>query len=208
MAYWVGIESRWDWWSTMTPSMANISQFWLNHIMSCNRFHYVTSALSFTNREVPYEDGLFHMRQSEEYWNHNMSQQFFHYGSILLISSWWSGLTSGILDLCGPALSRIPLEMIVIPFVVLSPPFCREKKLWKVRTGELKSVWRNGKSWEILFASCYECASQYFNWKLCCAWKWLLCVKGYHILVGFWCLHCCDNKEAQILTQECTRRYH
>ena len=59
MACWVGIESCWDWWSTMTPSMAKGARFRLNSIMSCNQFDSILSALSFTNREVPYEDGFF-----------------------------------------------------------------------------------------------------------------------------------------------------
>ena len=76
MKYWVGIESRWYWWSMTTPLMAKGAPFRLNIIMSCKRFDYILSALSFTNREVPYEDGLLKMRQLEEAWNQNMAQQF------------------------------------------------------------------------------------------------------------------------------------
>ena len=76
IACWVGIESRWDWFSMMTPSMDKGTPFRLNHIMSRNRFDYIICALCFTNSEVPYEDGLLQMRQLEEAWNHNMAQQF------------------------------------------------------------------------------------------------------------------------------------
>ena len=77
MSCWVGIESRRDWWSTTTPSMDKGAPFRLNRIMSCNRFDSILSALRFTNREVPYEDGFLQMRQLEESWNQNMAQQFF-----------------------------------------------------------------------------------------------------------------------------------
>ena len=108
MACWVLIESRWDWWSTKTPSMAKCAPFRLNRIIYRNRFNSIFSALRFTNREVPYEDGFFHMRQLEEAWNQNMAQQFCHHGSMFLMSPWWSGSTSGILDLCVSAVSRKP----------------------------------------------------------------------------------------------------
>ena len=76
MACWVGIESRREFWSTTIPSMDKGATFRLNCIMSRNRFDYVLSALRFTNREVPYKDGFFQMRQLEEAWNQNMDQQF------------------------------------------------------------------------------------------------------------------------------------
>ena len=60
--------------------MAKGAPFRLNSIMSRNRFDYILSAFRFTNREVPYEDGLLQMRQLEEAWNQNMAQQF--------LSSW------------------------------------------------------------------------------------------------------------------------
>ena len=66
MACWVGIESFLDWWYTTTPSMAKSDPFRLNSIMSCNRFDSILSAIRFTNREVPYEDGFLQMRQWEE----------------------------------------------------------------------------------------------------------------------------------------------
>ena len=50
MACWVGIESRRDWWSTTTPSMAKDAPFRLNSIMSRNRFYSILGALCFTNR--------------------------------------------------------------------------------------------------------------------------------------------------------------
>ena len=56
--------------------MAEGAPFRINRIMSCNRFDYIFSALRFTNREFPYKDGFFQMRQFEEAWNHNMAQQF------------------------------------------------------------------------------------------------------------------------------------
>ena len=77
MICWVGIEHRQDWWSTTTLLMAKGAPFRLNRIMSRNRFDYILSILRFTNREMPFEDGLLQMRQLEEAWNHNISQQFF-----------------------------------------------------------------------------------------------------------------------------------
>ena len=77
MSCWVGIESRQDWWSTMKPLMAKGAPFRLNHIMSRNRFDSIISALRLTNKEVPYQDGFFQMRQLEEAWNQNMAQKFF-----------------------------------------------------------------------------------------------------------------------------------
>ena len=75
MSCWVGIESRRDWWSTTTPSMAKGAPFRLNSIISCNWFDSILSDLRFTNREVPYEDGFLKLRQLEEAWNQNMAQR-------------------------------------------------------------------------------------------------------------------------------------
>ena len=75
MACWVGIESRQDWWSMSTPSMAKGAPFRINRIMSRNRFDSILSALRFTNREVLYEYGFLQMCQLEEAWNQNMAQQ-------------------------------------------------------------------------------------------------------------------------------------
>ena len=90
MTCWVGIDSNWEWWSTTTPSMAKGSPFILNHIMSHNRFDSIIIALCFTNREVPYENGFFQMRQLEEAWNQNMDQQFF--------SSWINVLDESMME--------------------------------------------------------------------------------------------------------------
>ena len=90
MSCWVGIESRRDWLSTTTPPMAKCDPFRLNHIMSCNRFDSILSALSFTNREVPYEDGFLKMRQLEEAWNQNMAQQF--------VPSWINVIDESIME--------------------------------------------------------------------------------------------------------------
>ena len=49
MEWWVGIESRQDWWSTTTPSMAKVDIFRLNHIMSRNQFDSILSDIRFTN---------------------------------------------------------------------------------------------------------------------------------------------------------------
>ena len=87
---------------------------------------------------------------------------FFHHGSMFLMSPWWSGSTGGLLDLCVSAASSIPLTMISIPVVALSTPFCGYHILWSARTGQLNSVWRNGKIWVGLLGSFYECVSQYF----------------------------------------------
>ena len=61
----------------MTPLMAKSAPFLINHIMSGNRFNSILGALRFTNREISYEYGLFHIRQLEEAWNQNMDQQYF-----------------------------------------------------------------------------------------------------------------------------------
>ena len=76
MAFWFGIESRRYWCSATTPSMAKVSLFILNRIMSRKQFDYILSAIHFTNRQVPNEDGLFQMRQLEESRNQNIAQQF------------------------------------------------------------------------------------------------------------------------------------
>ena len=76
MACWVVIESRREWWSTTTPLMAKAPPFRLNCIMYRNQFDYILSDICFTNREVPYEDGFFQMRQLEEDRKNNMAQHF------------------------------------------------------------------------------------------------------------------------------------
>ena len=86
-----------------------------------------------------------------------------HHGSMFLMSPLCSGSTSGLIDLFVSAISRIPLKMSDMPFVALSHPFCVENILWRARTGQLNSVWRNGKSWGILLVLCYECVSQYLK---------------------------------------------
>ena len=63
MACWVRIESCRDCWSTKTISMAKGASLRLNGIMSHNQFDSILIDLHFTNREVPYEDGFFKMRQ-------------------------------------------------------------------------------------------------------------------------------------------------
>ena len=73
---WIGIESCQYWWYTTTPSMDKYAPFQINHIMSHNHFESILIAIRFTNGEVPYEDGFFHMRQLEEAWKQNMAQQF------------------------------------------------------------------------------------------------------------------------------------
>ena len=90
MSCWVGIDSCWEWWSTMTPLMTEGASFRINHIMSCNRFNYILGSLCFTNREVLYEYGFFHMQQLEEACNHNMAQQFF--------SSWINVLDDSMME--------------------------------------------------------------------------------------------------------------
>ena len=88
---------------------------------------------------------------------------FCHHGSIFLMSPWCSGSTSDILDFCVSAVIRIPLAMIGIPFVAISPPFYVEHRLWRARTRQLNSVRKNSKIWEILLDSCYEFVN-IFNW--------------------------------------------
>ena len=67
----VGIESLQDWWYTTTPSMDKGAPFRLNRIKSRNWFDSILSAIRFTNREIPYENGFLKMRQSEEAWKQN-----------------------------------------------------------------------------------------------------------------------------------------
>ena len=44
--------------------------------MSCHCFDEIIASLSYTKREVLYEDGLLNMRQTEEPWNKNMANEF------------------------------------------------------------------------------------------------------------------------------------
>ena len=60
------------------------------------------------------------------------------------------------------SVSRIPLEMSGIPFVVLSLPSCGEHISWMARTGQPNLVQINGKIWGRLLISCYKYVSQYF----------------------------------------------
>ena len=158
-ACWVGIESRWDWWSTTTPSMAKCAPFRLNSIMYCNRFDYILSDLSFTNREVPYKDGFLQMRQLEEAWNQNMAQQFLPAWINFIDESmmeWFNKWSPGFICV---GRNRITLAMSGIQFVALSPPFCGEYRSWRASTDQLNLVKKNGKSWGRLLSSCYECVS-------------------------------------------------
>ena len=128
---------------------------------------------------------------------------------MFFMSPLWSGSTSGFLDLCVSAISRIPLEMSGIPFVALSPKLCGYYRSWRARTGQLNLVKRNGKSWGRLLVSCYKCVSQYFQLvSVLCLTGALVCVKGDHSLVGVWCLRCCAHQESKIMAQGCTGRCH
>ena len=86
-----------------------------------------------------------------------------HHGSMFLVSPLCSGSTSGLMDLFVLSISRIPLKMSGIPFVLLSHPFCVENRLWRERTVQINSVRRNGKSWGILLVLCYKFVSQYLQ---------------------------------------------
>ena len=66
MACWVGIPDRRDWWSVTPPEMHRGSPLCLNGYMPCYFFDEIIASFIYTNREVQYEDGLFHMRQMEE----------------------------------------------------------------------------------------------------------------------------------------------
>jgi hypothetical protein len=76
MACWVGIPSRKDWWATSAESMYKGAPFRLGKYMSRNRFDEILSSLRYTNKEVDFPDGFFHMRQLEEAWNKNMADEF------------------------------------------------------------------------------------------------------------------------------------
>ena len=133
------------------------------------------------------------------------TKTIYHHGSMFFIIPLWSVSTSGILDLCVSSVSRIPLVMSGIPCVALSPPLFREHISWRASTGKINSFKRNG---EYCWDRTMNVWANIFDWKVCCAWHWFLCVKGYHSLVGFWCLHSCSHQEAQILSQGCTSRFH
>ena len=59
---WVGIPERRDWWSVTPQVMHRGSYFRLNEYMSRHCFDEILASLGYTNREVQYEDGFFHMR--------------------------------------------------------------------------------------------------------------------------------------------------
>ena len=76
MACWVGIPEKHDWWSVTPPVIHRGSPFCLNKYMSLHHFAEILASSRYTNREVQYEDVLFHMRQMEEAWNKNMADEF------------------------------------------------------------------------------------------------------------------------------------
>ena len=71
---------------------------------------------------------------------------FCHHESTFLMIPWWGGSSSGFLNLCVSAVSRIPLVMSGILFFALSIPLSGEHISWRSSTGQLKSVQRNGES--------------------------------------------------------------
>ena len=76
MACWVEIPDRCDWWSVTPPVMHRGAPFHLNKYMSYHRFDEILAPLRYTNRQVQYEDGFFHMRQMEEAQNKKFLDEF------------------------------------------------------------------------------------------------------------------------------------
>ena len=64
--FWVGITDKSYWQSVKNPVMHIGSPFRLNKHISRHSSDNILAYLSYTNREVQYEDGLLHMRQMEE----------------------------------------------------------------------------------------------------------------------------------------------
>jgi hypothetical protein len=88
--------------------------------MSRKRFDNILSNLWYTNVEVPYNDGLLHMRQLEEFLNNDMAENFFPaWINVLDKSMMESGSTSGHQDLCVWDRSLTLLAMSGIPFHAL-----------------------------------------------------------------------------------------
>ena len=116
MAFWFGIESRRYWWSTTAPSMAKGALFRINRIMYCNQYDYILSDLSFTNREVPYEDGFFRNAPIGGSLEPEYGLAFFPSWINVIDESIWIGSKSGLLDLCVSAVNRTPLAMSGIQF--------------------------------------------------------------------------------------------
>ena len=124
MTWWIGIDSRWDWYSTTTPSMAKGAPFRLNRIISCNRFDYILSALVLRIERCHMRMASYKCANWRKLGTRIWLNSFCHNGSMFLMSPWCSGSTSGLLNLCVPAVNRIPLAMSSIQYVALSPPFC------------------------------------------------------------------------------------
>ena len=139
------------------------AQFRLNRIMSRNRFDYILSALRFTNREVPYEVGFLQMLQLEEAWNKNMAQQ--------ILPSWINVIGESMMEWFNKwspgfrCVGRKPHpfgnERNTICCALTSILWRSQIVEGKYRPTELGK--KNGKSWGILLASCYECVSQSFQ---------------------------------------------
>jgi hypothetical protein len=89
--------------------------------MSCKRFDNILSNLWYTNVEVPYNDGLLHMRQLEEFLNNDiMAENFFPtWINVLDKSMMESGSTSRHQDLFVWGGSLTLLGMSGIQFHVL-----------------------------------------------------------------------------------------
>ena len=76
MAFWVGIPERCYRCSVILPVIHRGSPLHLNEYTSHHRFNEILASIRYTNREVNYEDGLFHMKHIEEVWNKNMADRF------------------------------------------------------------------------------------------------------------------------------------
>ena len=61
----------------MEPNMSEVTPFRLNSYISKTGIKVIPFPLSYTNREVfEYNYGFFHMHQTEEVWNINITDEF------------------------------------------------------------------------------------------------------------------------------------
>ena len=101
MAFWVGIPDRCDWWSVTPTVMYRGALFRLNEYMSRHCFDEILASLGYTNSEVQYEDGLFHMRQMEEAWKKIMADEFNPYSINVIdeiVMEWYNKISPGFMS--------------------------------------------------------------------------------------------------------------
>ena len=128
--------------------------------MSCKQINYILSDLSFTNIEVPYEYGFFHMRQLKEVWNHNMDQNnlpswinVLYYSIMECFNKWYPGFMCVV---CKPHSFGDEQNTICCALNSI---------IWRAHIveGKYRKNQLIQKKWGILLGSYYECVSQYFR---------------------------------------------